>query len=764
MSLWSRISNAVRGERLNSEIDEELQAHMEEAIASGRDPKEARRAFGSALRTREVSHSIRVAGWLESLIADVRFGWRQLWRNKVTSIAAVLSLALGIGSCVAAFRLIDAVLWRPLPVAHADRLFALTRQIIGFDGKPVEADYWSTPDFDVMRDAVGGQANLIAASYSERSDLTFASDNEMEKAHVQYVSGTMFSLFGLQPVLGRLLTASDDRAPGAGPYAVLSWDFWNHRFSRDPHVIGRSFHIGNQIYEIVGVGPRSFTGTEPGTLTDIFLPTMMNSYATQQSINWQRTLVLVNVGVSIDPLRQKLAAVSHEFETERAKSFHGMAPDSITRFLNQQVLIRPASSGASNFQEGYRRALGILGVLVALVLLICCVNVANLMTAQAAARAHEMALRVSIGAGRGRLIQLIFVQSGLLALFSAVLGTAFAAWSAPFILNRISSGDDPARLLLPADWRVLLFIIVLVVIVLLLLGLLPALRASRIQPVGALKGGDGRHSPHRVMRAGIGLQVAFCFFVLLLSSLFVSTFERLSRKPLGFSTDRLLLLDTVAQKGQPSAVWNQTTDAIRNVPGVESSATSIWPLLQGVVTNSMISVNDAPPAPTPAFFLYITPGWLETMHIPIFRGRDFRPEDTSPGEAIVSETFARIFFPGQDPIGKIFKRVVNQGPVYRIVALVPDAPYSNLRDPMLPVAYAPFNFVDEHGLPRPISSGTFVVHTAAANPFAHADTLRQAIVQRHNGLRVSTVRTQAELVRDQTLRERSWQCSLFSLL
>jgi predicted permease len=382
------------------------------------------------------------------------------------------------------------------------------------------------------------------------------------------------------------------------------------------------------------------------------------------------------------------------------------------------------------------------------------VNVANLMTAQAAARAHEMALRVAIGAGRGRLVQLILAQSGLLALFSAVLGAAFAAWSAPFILNRISPADNPARLLLPADWRVLLFTIALIAVVLLLLGLLPALRASTIQPVSALKRGEGLHSPHRVMRGAIALQVTFCFFVLLLSSLFVATFENLSQKPLGFSTDRLLLLDTVAQKGQPPAAWDQTADGIRNVPGVESSAASIWPLLQGVITNSFISINGAAPGPSPAFFLNITPGWLETMQIPILHGRDFRPEDTSPGEAIVSETFAWTFFPGQDPIGKTFKRAVDEGPLYRIVALVPDTPYSNLRDPMLPVAYTPFRLVDENGFPRPISSGTFVVQTAAANPFALAGTLRRAVAQRHNGLRVSNVRTQAELVRDQTLRER----------
>ena len=166
MSLWSRISNALFGERLHREIEEELQSHIEEAIASGRDPKEAHRAFGSALHAREASHSIRVAGWLESLLADVRFGWRQLCRNKVTSVAAVLSLALGIGSCVAAFRLIDALLWRPLPIARSSSLYALSRKLIGPDGKPMEDGHWATPEFKLMRDAVKDQADLIAISDS----------------------------------------------------------------------------------------------------------------------------------------------------------------------------------------------------------------------------------------------------------------------------------------------------------------------------------------------------------------------------------------------------------------------------------------------------------------------------------------------------------------------------------------------------------------------------------------------------------------------
>ena len=247
MSLWSRISNAVQGERLNREIDEELQSHIDEAIASGRDPKEARRAFGSTLRTREAS-GVRVVGWLESLLADLRFGWRQLRRNKVASAAAVLSLGLGIGSCVAAFRLIDALLWRPLPIANASSLYVLSRKLTGPEGKPIEDNYWATPNFNLMRGAVKDRADLIAISEADRTDITWSTDDDMEKAHVVFVSGNMFPLFGLEPELGRLLAPVDDRGPGLSPYAVLSWDYWNHRFGRDPRVLGRTLHIGAQTF------------------------------------------------------------------------------------------------------------------------------------------------------------------------------------------------------------------------------------------------------------------------------------------------------------------------------------------------------------------------------------------------------------------------------------------------------------------------------------------------------------------------------------
>ena len=753
MSLWTKVSNVFRGDSLNRDIDEELQSHIEEAIASGHDPDEARRTFGSILRQREASHSIRVAGWLESLLADVRFGWRQLCRSKVASAAAVLSLALGIGSCVAAFRLIDALLWRPLPISGSSKLYVLSRKMTGLYGKPAEDGHWATPEFKVMRDAVKDQADLIAISDADRTDITWSTDDDVEKAHVVYVSGNMFPLFGLEPALGRLLAPADDRAPGV---AVLSWDYWNHRFGRDPHVLGRSLHIGDQTFEIIGVSPRDFTGTEKGTVTDIFLPLSINSFATQDSVTWHLTFLMLKPGVNpataLEPLRQHLSAVSRAFEAQCSTCLRGMTQASINRFLNQKLVFYPAGAGISDLQKDYRRSLGILGLLAALVLLIACVNVANMMTAQAAARAQEMALRISIGAGRRRLVQLILSQSALLALFASALGAFFAAWSAPFVLSLVNPPDNPARLALPADWRVLFFGFGLIILVVLLLGLLPALRASAVRPVAALKGGEDPHSPRRLMRGAIALQVAFCFLVLFLSSLFVASFQRLQNRPLGFSTDRLLLLETVAGKGQLPVVWNQTAEALRAVPGVNSVAISRWPLLGRIQINSDISINGAPPSPTRAFFLNVSPDWLSTMKIPLVSGRDFRPEDTSPGAAIVNETFVKTFFPGQDPIGRSFERGANQ-PLNKVVGVIPDVPYHDLREPSRAVFYVPFAEIDDKSAPRVVDFATFTIHTAQ-NPLALADSLRQLIAQSHNGLRVSNITTQLDLVRDQTIRER----------
>ena len=754
MSLWSRIANVFRADRLNREIDEELQLHILDAIEQGRDPGEARRAFGSALRRREESRDVRLVAWLDSLHADAVFGLRRLRKTKVTSAAAILSLALAIGACTAAFRLIDALLLRPLPVAHSEQLYSLAHHGTGFDGKPSTYDSWSAPVFRLMRDAAKGQAELVGVSYFSRSDLTYGSDQEMERVYLQYVSGWMFDAFGLRPAAGRLFTENDDLKPGANPVAVISYDYWARRFGRDPKVIGRTFHLGSDIYQIVGVGPEAFTGTETGTVIDVFVPSMMNGSILRGDSTWLRTLVLVKPGVAIEPLRQKMAAASLAFETERAKGFTDMPQGKINIWLTEEISMDRAAAGSSNLQKDYGRSLMALGTLVALVLLIACANVANLMTAQAASRAREMALRVSIGAGRWRLVQLVLVESAWIAILAAALGAVFAWWAAPFVVRMINPPDNPARLALPADWRVLGFAAGLTLGVTFLFGLVPALRASSVKPASALKGGEDPHSRRRLMHVLIAAQVAFCFLVLFVAGLFVASFERLSHQPVGFSAERVLLLDTVAASAQPAAAWNEVVDRLRALPGVQAVAISEWPLVSGMGRNNYLSIHGEPPKDPLCFFLNVSPGFLEAMKIPLLDGRDFRPGDVDPGAAIVNETFVKTYYNGENPIGKTFYRTYPKRVPVQIVGLVRDAHYRSLRESILPVAYVPFARNNDKGAVQPIGSATILVRTAGANPLALASILRQEIPRARSEFRVRNLRTQQDLIDAQTLRER----------
>jgi putative ABC transport system permease protein len=762
MSLGTRISNAFRGDGLNRELDEEFESHIAEAIAEGRDPDEARRAFGSPLRQREASRQHRVAGWLDGLRADVIFGWRQLRRNRVTSAVAVLSLALAMGACVSAFRLIDALLLRPLPVAAPERLYAFARHSFDSHDKPTAWDGWAYPDFALMRAAAKPDADLIAVSYTERLDLTYATDEEMEKGYVQYVSGWTFNDLGLKPTLGRLLTETDDHTPGAHPYAVLSYDYWKRRFGRDPKVIGRTFRLGDQLFEIVGVGPETFTGVEPGIVTEIFLPTMMHRWVTSPGSDWHRALAIVSPGAALEPMRAKLEAISRNFDAERLKDEKGLTSKTREMFVNYRLTIHPASSGISVMQGDYRRALIWIGVLVALVLLIACANVANLMTALAASRAREMALRVSIGAGRLRLVQMVLVESGMLAMGAALLGSAFAWWSAPWVVRLISTPDNPARLILPADWRVLGFGVLLIAGVMLLFGLAPALKASAIKPASALKGGDNPHSRRRWMHGMIAIQVAFCFLIVFIAGLFVTTFHRLANRPMGFDPSGLLLLETVAPHGQPPTAWAEVADSLRSVPGVEQVAESGWPLMSTGSWNGSITVNGGPPSVDWGYFLTVSPGWFQTMKMPLIAGREFRPSDAFPGAAIVNETFVKMFLQGSHssgnaiPLGMTFGKAEGDGMQTRcvVVGIVADAPYRWVREPILPVAFVPYRELDEKGTVQPEFSGTFLVRTKDPNPMAMAQELRRKVAETAAGFRVSNVQTQQELLDIQTVRER----------
>jgi predicted permease len=749
MSLWSRFRNTFRAGRMSREIEEELELHIADAIDEGLDPAEARRAIGPMLRHREQSRDLRLLPWLDSLLKDAVFGWRQLLGRKGASIAAILSLALGIASCTAAFRLLDALLWRPLPVAHPERLYA-----ISFEDPARPDNRWdscSYPMFRTMRDQVKDQAELIAASYTEQADLTYASDQDMEKTYRQYISGWMFPSLGIGPAAGRLFTENDDLRPGAHPYAVLSYDYWTRRFGRDPKTIGRTLRMGNESFEIVGVSAKGFTGIEPGVVTDVFLPAMMKSAYTLATASsfWFRTLVLPRPGASIDLLRDKLSATYHALDQERLKTFATVSKDTLERSARVRLSVDPAPSGVSRMQSAYRRPLAILGMLAALVLLIACANVANLMTAQGAARSREMALRVSIGAGRGRLVQLVLVEGALVACLASGCGALLAWWAAPGVVSMLNPPGDPAHLVLPADWRVLGFGLALGLSVAFLFGLPAALRASSVKPALAIKGGEAPHSRRRLMRILIAAQAAFCFPVLFVAGLFVATVDRLDKQPTGFSANRLLTLEIVADRSQPDAYWDQLIERLRSAPGVESVALSSWALLSGAMTNSYIAIDGVRAGTELTFFQFISPGWLATMGIPLIDGADFTAADAYPGPVIVNETFVKRYFANGRPLGKWFERLEPDGRRLRlrIAGVVPDVRDRNMRDAVPPTAFVPFHSVPKRG-------GTIVVRVAQGDPMALASVLRKEVPRARPEFRVSNARSQSEIVRSHMLRER----------
>lgn len=761
MSLWTRIANVFRADRLSREIDEELRSHMEEAIEHGRDPEEARRSLGSLLRHRERSIDVRMVTWLESLRADAVFGWRQIMKKKITSAAAVLSLALAMGACASAFRLIDALLWRPLPIADPERLHTVAFEgRNATDGTLLTYDSCSYPMFHRMRAAVKEQAELIAVSmYNGLVDLTYGSDEDMEKADLQYVSGWMFGSFGLHPVLGRLLTDNDDLQPGTHPVAVISHDYWARRFGRDPKVVGRTFRMGSDIYQIVGVAEEGFTGTETGWMTDVFVPMSMKNPRILASLNnfWLRALVKLRPGIDVEPVRDKLRAVFRVIQEERVKGFPAQSKRDRERFLGERLLLEPAAAGRSNLQRQYRQALSVLGLLVALVLLIACANVANLMTAQAVARAREMALRVSIGAGRWRLVQLVLLESVVLALLAAVIGALFAWWSAPFIAGRINQPGYAVRLVLPADWRVLGFGLALTCAVTFLFSLAPALRASAVQPVSALRGGEDQPLRRRLMPALVVAQVAFCVVVHFVAGLFVASFERLSNQPTGFSAERILNLEALTERPQPAAFWSEVAEHLRAVPGVEKVALIGWPLMSGESAVGNISVNGAPPSDVFSDFVSTSPGWIDVMKIPLLGGRDFRAGEANPTVAIVNQAFAKQYFNGENPIGRSFERVQPAGGRARIeiVGFVSDVrSRDNMRLQVRPTVYIPFQSIDAKGVLQLAGRGTFVVRTASSNPLALAATLRKETAHARSGFRVSSLHTQKEFIDASTIRER----------
>ena len=761
-----RLLGTLRIARRDDDLADELRLHLElaaeDAGRRGDEPAAAVRAArlqnGNASHAMDALRDQRGFPWLDAVTADVVFGWRQLHKHRATSIAVILSLGLAIGSTAAAFRLIDAVLLRPLPVADPHRLFFVTTTFIDNNNTPDYNEHFDYPTFQRYSATAAALAETMVVGMTARLSGEITA-GEPEPLYRQYVSGNVFGSFGLQPALGRLIGPSDDVQPGGHPVAVLSHDYWARRFGRDPGVAGRTVRLGARPYEIIGVAPRGFTGTEPGRITDIFIPSVMNAEAlTSPGWAWFRMWMRPKPGVEAEQVRQALQTVFTQEHRDHLSSFPPETPQHrIDAYLSEQVLLLPAGSGASVAQKSFRRPLVILAALVALVLLIACTNVANLLTAQAIGRAREMALRVSIGAGRGRLVQLVLVECALLAILASAAGALFAWWAAPFVVSMLATPEDPIRLVLGADWRTLGFGIVLILFVIGTFGLAPALRASAVKPITAIKEHSDRHARRGLTHGLIGAQMALCVFVVFVAGLFVATFERLSTRPLGFAHERVIVVD-VETRGKPQdpAGWERLGDTIRQTPGVEKVAFAAWTLLSENRWRASVRVAGGEFGEQAPYFLEVNPGFFDAMTITMLDGRDFRPGDLPPefvekpqpraGVGIVNEAFARQSFDGRSPVGQ--RVLVRQGKqtdaALEIVGLVADASYYNVREPMRPNVFVPIE--------RRRGNGSFLVRTAG-DPSALGPVIQRQLTEANPGMRARAA-LQSGLVRRQMVRER----------
>jgi predicted permease len=362
------------------------------------------------------------------------------------------------------------------------------------------------------------------------------------------------------------------------------------------------------------------------------------------------------------------------------------------------------------------------------------------------------------------LIQLLLVESAWIAVAASAVGGVFAWRAAPFVMARINPPESPAQLALPLDWRVTIFAALLTFAVAFACALAPSLRVSEIEPFHALKGG-GRPSRGRLMLALVATQVAFCFVIYFAAGLFVTTFERLAHESTGYSSENVVILTASSHQAQPPQAWDEASARLRAVRGVESVAMAGWPLLDGNGWNGFIWVNGQP-TEVLAYFLAVSPGFLDTMRIPFVQGRDFRPDESFPGKAIVNEAFVQQCFSGRNPIGRWFEKETGDGVTrwrFEVIGVVRNAHYRNLREPMTPTAYVPFFRANTSGPGEPkdtapvrasIAAGSFVVRIRPDSPAALTGILRSEVSQARPELRVSNIRTQIEINEGHTVRER----------
>ena len=744
--IWRKLIFLLRRRQMERDLEEEMRFHAEMSGTA---------QFGNLTLLKEESRLAWGFGWLERAAHDLRFAARLLRKSPGFTAVAVASLALGIGGNTAIFSVIDAVLLRSLPVRHPEQLVAMSRSTLERSG----IGSFPYPLYRELRDREDIFNGLLCQA-GMRPSLSVQGNTE--RVSGEMVSANYFDVLGLRPYAGRLFHRDDETAPGANRVVVLSYGYWQRRFGGAESIIGSSISLNATPMTVVGVSPPEFDGLNAGHSVDVRVPITMQPQMSQGSSmlgnrnDWWLNLVgRLHAGVSRDRAEGELTTLVRRYldeaEGERKSAYRRRI------IASGRVHLADAGTGLVNREKSAAKQLYVLMAVVALVLLAGCLNVANLLLARTAARQREIAVRLSLGAARARIVRQLLTESILLASIGGVLGMTVATWGSRMLAASLTAGQQGVSINVNPDARILAFTVALSLLTGLLFGVAPALQSTRTELAPDLKGTrTGFPGVHVAWpKALVSLQVALSLILLIGTGLFLRSLVKLQTIDLGFDPANVLEVSADPtlngySQAQAQLFYRELGNRVSRLPGVVSVSFSGLALVAGSAWGSGITVEGYQPKESDHGPLrdMVGPGYFTTLRIPIVRGRDFGPQDRagSPHVAIVNQRFARLYFGDRSPLGK---RIGAGGDGDRrepadfvIVGVAKDGKYAGLREQAPSFWYIPYEQFNES---RKNYGLTMYVRTAG-DPRLQLNAVRQAARGIDSSVPLFGIRTLAEQV------------------
>jgi predicted permease len=701
MNRWRILIHRLLGKgRGEAELDEEIGGHLdliareyeERGLTAEEARLAARRAFGGVAQIKEVYREQRRLPFLDTFAQDLVYALRQLRKNPGFAAAAVLTLALGIGANAAIYQVLDAVLLRPLPVKDPQRLVQVQ---LRENNKPVSFAY------PLFREMVARQQvveTMFASSEFPMHEPVLRGRGRLQSARGLLASGDYFRALGISASLGRVFTAADDRA--AAPVAVISHAFWDRELGRSPAAIGQVLEINKAVVTIIGVAPAGFFGERVGGAPDVWLPialepqVMAMDWLNAPTATWLTVMARLRPDTPTTPARKALDALYHqliEFTMQRAGVYQ------------RRLDLEPAAGGINHLEGEFKSPLLFLMAVVGLVLLISCCNLANLLLGRARARAHEMGVRLALGAARARLVRQLLTESLVLSVLGALLALLLA-WRGAYALVALASPGGDWQLPLGIGWRALGFTAGVGLLATCLFGLAPALAATRVDVHAALqaswRGHTAGRSKHLLAKSLVIAQISIALMLLSGAALLVRSLWNLRHQDFGFRGEGVLLVDLPVEfsKGlmaRHNALRQPLYDRMNSLPGVQSAALSGFGLMGGMQHTGNLSSPDRPSQDGDFVrLIHVSPRYFETMGIRITAGRALTADDRqdSPKAAVLSETAAETLFGSADRAVGRFVSLDKQfysKTAWQVVGVARNVRFADPRDPFGILVYLP---------------------------------------------------------------------------